>query len=431
MKTKVALLLSTASLLHSGTASAETADWLTPTIDIRARFEARDFDVKVGKDNLDPSTALTTRERLGVKTKEWNGFSALVEGEFTQAIIDDYNSGAGKFATPFDPKQTVSLDPETQELNQAYLKYSGYNTVAKAGRQQIVYDNAAFVGDVIWRQNQQTYDAISLVNKSIGGWNLKYSYVSQVNRIFGSDAKSPLTVVKPAGGGKPAVPNFSNVSDLNASLNLFNASYTGITNITLGGYAYLMDFAERPSWDNDTFGMSAKAILDDYTLYGEVAYQDGAGYKNQRDTWYSHFTATKTFGLHSLMVAVESLGAGFKTPLATAHAFNGFSDSFSPGRIEGNHNGLTDVYVAYTFPFAWNVRWINTIHLLGDNDLGASYGWEYDSVLTKKFNDNFLALAKLAIFTTNVGEAYIGKQGSAAGALPNVNQLTLELNYLF
>ncbi len=414
MKTKVALLLSTASLLHSGTASAETADWLSPTIDIRARFEYRDFDVKVGKDNLDPSTALTTRERLGVKTKEWNGFSALAEGEFTQAIIDDYNSGAGKFATPFDPKQTVSLDPETQELNQAYLKYSGYNTVAKAGRQQIVYDNAAFVGDVIWRQNQQTYDGFTLTNKSLGGWNLKYAYVTQVNRIFGSDAKQPLT------------PAFSNVSDLNASLNLFNATYTGISNVTLGGYAYLMNFAERPRWDNDTFGMSAKTILSDVALHGELAYQDGAGINNADDAWYSHFIATKTFGLHSLTLAVESLGAGFKTPLATAHAFNGFSDSFSPGRIEGSHHGLTDIYAAYTFPLAWNVKWIHTVHLLGDNDLSAGYGWEYDSVLTKKFNDNFLALAKLAIFTTAEKDSYINK-----AALPSVNQLTLELNYLF
>lgn len=419
MKIKVALLVSTASLLHTGTASAETADWISPTIDIRARFEARDFDMKTkGKDTLDPSTAFTTRERLGVKTIEWNGFSALLEGEFTQAIVDDYNSGAGKFATPFNPSQTVSLDPETQELNQGYLKYSGYNTVVKAGRQQIVYDNAAFIGDVIWRQNQQTYDGFTLTNKSIGGLNFKYAYVTQVNRIFGSDAKTALAAPSLAGPG-------SNVSDLNASLNLFNVSYTGISNVTLGGYAYLMNFDKRKSWDNDTFGLSAKSVLDDIALYGEVAYQDGAGLKNSSEAWYSHFTVTKTMGLHSLIVAAECFGAGFKTPLATAHAFNGFSDSFSPGRIEGSHRGLTDLYAAYTFPFAWNVRWINTIHVLGDNDLTSSYGWEYDSVLTKKFNDNFLALAKLAIFKSH-DDNYIGATG-----LPSVNQLTLELNYLF
>jgi Alginate export len=424
MKTKVALLLSTASLIQSGTVSAaETSDWITPTIDIRARFEYRDFDRRItGIDILDPSTGLTVRERLGVKTKEWNGLSALIEGEFTQAVIDDYRDGT----RPIPGGQrgnTISLDPETQELNQGYLKYSGYNTVAKAGRQQIVYDNAAFIGDVIWRQNQQTYDGFTLNNKSFGGWNLKYAYVTQVNRIFGSEATRPLANV------------FSNVTDLTASLNLFNATYTGISNLTLGGYAYLMNFDDRPRWDNDTFGLSAKTVLGDVALHGEVAYQNRAGVNvnNPSDAWYSHFIATKTVGLQAFTIAAECLGAGFKTPLATAHAFNGFSDTFSPGRIEGAHNGLSDVYAAYTMPLAWNVKWIHTVHLLSDNDLGTSYGWEYDSVLTKKFNDNFLALAKLAIFTTSNKDRYSTPiPGNPNGnTIPNVNQLTLELNYLF
>jgi len=417
MKKKIALLLSTASLLHSGTASADTiTDWVTPTVDIRARFEARDFDTQGKVLDPDTSTALTTRERLGLKSKELFGFSAFIEGEFTQALVRDYNGGAGKHANPFDAKNTVIADPETQELNQGYLQYSGFNTVAKVGRQKIIYDNAAFVGDVSWRQNQQTYDAISFVNKTFGGWTLNYSYIDQVNRIYGSHATSPLT------------PAFSNQRDLDADVHLFNVAYNGITNITHGGYAYLMDFNDRKSWDNDTYGVTAKGSLLDVALYGELAYQDGAGIKNEDTAWYSHFTATKTFGLHSLLFSIESFGEGFKTPLATAHAFNGFADAFSSGRIEGNNNGLTDVSLAYTFPIAWNVKWINILHTFGDNEISAGYGWEYDSVLSKKFNDNLSALAKFAEFTSN-DQAYTG--GVKGPALPTISQFSVQVDYTF
>jgi hypothetical protein len=413
MKTKVALLLSTAGLLNPNTASAETTkDWITPIIDIRARFEARDFDVNTGVDP-DPSTALTTRERLGLKSKEWNGFSALLEGEFTQAVIDDYHGGAGPFANPSDPSNTVIPDPETNELNQGYIQYSGFDTVAKLGRQKIIYDNAAFIGDVGWRQNQQTFDAISLTNKSFAGWVLNYSYIDQVNRIYGSDADSPLT------------PAFSNVSDLDSQIHALNVSFSGISNLTLGAYAYLMDFKDRPRWDNDTYGVTAKTTLLELALYGEIAYQDGAGIANADEAWYSHFTATKSFGQQSLMLSIESFGDGFKTPLATAHAFNGFADAFTGGRIEGNNRGLTDVYLAYTIPLVWKMKWINTLHAFGDNEISTGYGWEYDSVLTKKFDDNLSALAKFAVFTSN-DEPYIG-----AAALPTITQFSVQMDYTF
>lgn len=57
------------------------------------------------------------RERLGLKTTAWNGFSALTEGEFSQAAIDDFNGGAPG-ADPFDPANTTIADPQTNELNE-------------------------------------------------------------------------------------------------------------------------------------------------------------------------------------------------------------------------------------------------------------------------------------------------------------------------
>jgi hypothetical protein len=404
MKLKSALLLATAPILYAGTpelapAPAPAEQWITPTIDIRARYEFGDVD------GFDVSHAFTFRERLGVKTMAWNGFSAFVEGEFSQAAIDDYSGGAPN-ADPYDPANTVITDPETNELNQCFLQYAGYDTTAKLGRQRIIYNNAAFIGNIGWRQNEQTYDSISLSNTSISDLTFNYAYVNQVNRIFGSDAAGTL-------------------ENLPGEINLFNASYAGFSGVTLGGYAYVMNFDDTPGLENNTFGLSAQGDVLGLTLYGELAWQDKAGATADTDALYAHVTATKAFGTQSLTFGLESLGAGFKTPLATVHAFNGYADAFIGGRITGNHNGLADLYVSHTIPLCWGIKWTNVLHAMGDNEISAGYGWEYDSVLAKKFNDNFLAIAKFAHFETE-GDIYSGKSG-----LPTTTRFSVEMNYTF
>jgi hypothetical protein len=415
MKTNAAiLLLASSPVLCAGTAEvlpppAPAAQWLTPTLDIRARYEFGDLD------GFDQSNALTFRERLGLKTMKWNGFSAFVEGEFSQAAVDDYNGGAIG-ADPFDPKNTLIADPQTNELNQGYLQYDGYDTVAKLGRQRIIYDNAAFIGNVGWRQNEQTYDAISFANKSIDGLTFNYAYVNQVNRIFGSDADGPLTNAT------------TNVEDIAASVHLFNASYAGIKGVTLGGYAYIMNFHDLGIWDNNTFGMSAKGTCLSLALYGELAYQDHAGLSGDGDATYAHFTATKTFGTQALTLGLEHLDAGFKTPLATVHAFNGFADVTDAGRISGAHNGLTDLYASYTLPIFCGIKWMNVLHTMGDDEISDGYGWEFDSVLTKKFDDHFTALAKFAYFDSG-NDVYVNNKANAG--LPDATRVSIELDYTF
>lgn len=412
MKTKTALFLITAPLLHAGGTDPvvptppPAEPWIKPIIEIRARYEFADVD------GFDPSNAFTIRERLGLKTMAWNGFSALIEGEFSQAAVDDYNGGAPG-ADPFDPANTLIADPETNELNQAILQYQGFDTTGKVGRQRIIYDNAAFIGNSGWRQNEQTYDAISFSNNSIDGLTFNYAYLNQANRVYGSEADAPLA------------PGFTNVQDIGTSTHLFNASYTGIKGLTLGGYAYVMNFEDVAAWDNNTFGMSAKGDLLGLSWYGELAWQDKAGVLADDDALYAHLTATKTFGTQSLTLGVESLGQGFKTPLATVHALNGFADVTDAARISGAHNGLTDAYVSHTLPTFCGIKWTNALHAMADNEISAGYGWEYDSLLTRKFDDHFTAILMFAYFNSE-GDPYTGPT-----ALPNATRVSVELNYAF
>ena len=377
-------------------ATATEAPWIKPIIDVRLRYEFADIDT------FDPSHALTIRERVGLKTKEFYGFSALVEGEFTQAIIDDYHGGAPG-VDPFDPANSTIPDPKNEELNQAYLQYSGFDTTLKAGRQRIIYDNAAFIGNVGWRQNEQTYDAISLTNTSVPGLTVNYAYIDQVNRIFGEDATGI----------------FENAP---AEIHLLNASYAGIKGLTLGGYMYLMEFDDVPSqgWDNDTYGLSAKGAVGGVTLYGELAYQEDAGPRNDQEGLYAHVYATKNFfETHALTLGIEHLDAGVQTPLATLHAFNGFADATDASRFNGTHPGLTDTYASYTLPIFWGVKWMNAVHFFGDNSISNDLGFGFDSVLTKKFDDHFTAIAKLGYFDSE-DRIYL-----------DTTRASIELNYTF
>lgn len=388
------------------TKEVKTSDWLKPLLDVRMRYEYGDVE------NLDTSNALSMRVRAGMQTKSFHGFSALVDGEFTRAAIDDYSGGA-RGAEPFEPKKTVIGDPETTELNQAYLQYQGWDTTVKAGRQRIKYDNDAFIGNVGWRQNEQTYDAFSLSNQSVPGLSMSYAYLGQVNRIFGSDASAPITATG------------FNVDHYDSDTHLFNASYKGITNLTLGSYLYLMDFEEIPAYDNQTVGFSAKTNALGLVLYGELAYQDKAGFGSDSEAMYFHGTMNKNIGNQSLTIGLEHLAAGFKTPLATLHAFNGFADVAKNQRANGSHNGIMDAYLTHSIPICFGMKWINTAHMMGDDELTAGYGWEFDSVLSKKFNDNLLALAKLAVFKSN------GDIISGTVAAPDVTRFSIELDYTF
>ena len=398
MKNNALLLLLASPLLHAGTPEsnitppAKSEPWIKPTVDIRARYEFGDVD------GFDPSHAFTTRERLGFKTTPWHGLSLVAEGEFTQALVDDYTSGAPG-ADPTTPGNTVISDPESNELNQAYVQYAAFETSVRIGRQRMIYDNAAFIGNVGWRQNEQTFDAISLTSTIVDGLTFNYAYVDRVNRIFGSEA---------IGTNK----------DVTGDVHLINLSYTGIKGLTLGSYAYLMDFDAPDGWDNNTFGISAKGKLCDILLYGELAWQDEAGVANDKEALYAHFHATKTLGTQSFTLGVEHLDAGFQTPLATVHLYNGFADVFIGQRINGTLVGLTDIYFSHTIPILYGIKWTNVLHAYGDNSVSTDLGWEYDSVLLKKFDEHFTAIAKLSHFETESN-------------IPTTTRFSMELNYTF
>ena len=122
-------------------------DWGQIKIDLRYRYE------HVEQDGLKTANGDPIRLRLGYQTPKWAGFQGYAEFEGnTPVFLDDYNdksNGKDEFA--------VIADPSEAELNRGWLSYDFIDkTVFRAGRQRIQLDNQRFIGNVGWRQMEQT-----------------------------------------------------------------------------------------------------------------------------------------------------------------------------------------------------------------------------------------------------------------------------------
>ena len=142
------LFATTAALAVAGPACAQDIK-LTPLIDGRVRYEHVDQD-GIARD----ADALTVRVRGGVQATS-GPWSTLIEAQGTLAAIDDYYDGVQGAAT-----RPLVADPENVALYRAQLQYRTKALAVTAGRQRIVLDDERFVGNVAFRDNGQTFDAV-------------------------------------------------------------------------------------------------------------------------------------------------------------------------------------------------------------------------------------------------------------------------------
>lgn len=174
-----ATLTATPLVLHA--ADTEQANKGEASLSFRYRYEMVDQE-NFAKD----ANASTLRTRLNYKTADYSGWRFFIEvDDVTEIWGDHYNAGAGN--TPDRTQYPVVADPTGTEINQAWVSFQ-FNDKAstKLGRQRILLDNQRFVGGVGWRQNEQTYDALSF-DFDVADSRLFLAYVDHVNRIFGED----------------------------------------------------------------------------------------------------------------------------------------------------------------------------------------------------------------------------------------------------
>jgi hypothetical protein len=283
-------------------------------------------------------------------------------------------------------------DPPTTEINQGWISYSNWDTTIKGPRQRIVIDNVRFVGDVGWRQNAQTFDGVLLENKSIKDVTLTYAYLYQINRVFGSENSETI-----------GSPNAAIKGRWQSDSHIIHANWAASPYANLTGYSYLLDFDTAPVNSSATYGgfvTGSAPINDDIKLSyrGEFAWQTDYGNSPlSYETPYYHLNITgNLFKKYTVGVGYEVLGSdnnqGFRTPLATLHAFNGWADVFlaTPGQ------GLRDIYVTLGATLPWEMPLQFVYHKFDSDKMSQDYGSEFDVVISKKFYKNWTALLKYA-----------------------------------
>jgi len=390
MKAHDVIVLSVLTLLLSlaGIALAEeSADLGTALtsgkvgVNVRARYE------HVDQDNIsDSADAVTARLRFNYRTGQWNGLTGFVEYDYVFHILNDFNSGGG--TSPDKGNFPVVADPKGADLNQLYLDYSFTDdSKARFGRQRILLDNQRFVGGVGWRQNEQTYDALTFTSQAISKTNLSYSYIGNVRRIFGD---------KVTAGSN------------NVDTHLLNAKIALNDDWSVTPYYYRIDNKDVASFSTATVG--ARVLGDiavgeaKIALVAELATQsDIANNPVSYDADYAHLSGIWSMdnGL-SLGIAYETLGGNilsggaFRTPLATLHAFQGWADRF----LSTPDLGIDDIFATVKFKAGkWNLTGI--YHDFSSETASVDYGTELDVSAGTKLSDNYGVLFKGAFFSSD------------------------------
>jgi len=375
------LLASTATLAVAEEASDLGAALTSGKVgvNVRARYESVDQD-----DISDRADALTARLRLNYRTADWRGLTGFVEYDYVFQLLSDYNSGGG--TSPGKGNFPVVADPKGADLNQLYLDYSfAEKTKGRFGRQRILLDNQRFVGGVGWRQNEQTYDAVTFTTSVIEKTNLHYSYVGNVRRIFGDDV--------PAGRN-------------NVDTHLLNARVALNEDWSVSPYYYHIDNKDIVAFSTATLGArfvgSLKAGDGKVAFVGEYATQkDIADNPVSYDADYVHLSGmwSVSNGL-SIGLAYESLGSdaatsqSFRTPLATLHAFQGWADQF----LGTPPLGIDDLFATAKYKAGrWNLTGV--YHDFTSATGSVDYGTELDLSAGTKISDNYGILFKGAFFS--------------------------------
>jgi hypothetical protein len=370
----------------------------TANLDLRLRYE------DVEQDNaLEEADAVTLRTRLGYTTGKWNDFDLQVELEDVHALGgEDYNScpgtGSPAFGSGCNGNAAVSViaDPEGTELNQFWLRYGGFsNTALKYGRQRIILDNARYIGNVGWRQNEMTYDGFNVVNTSLPKVAINYSHLTNANNIFAG--------------------NFQLEGDL------VNVAWTPSESFKLVGYGYLIDFdvdaaARR---DTKTLGLRASGSmpLEPAKLLYTVEYAKQSDYKDSPssvDADYSLIEVGAAFKSVTFKLGHEVLGGdtantyAFQTPLATLHAFQGWADVFLNTPATASFAGVQDTYLSIGTSLE-KFSFLAVYHDFDADDGSTKYGDEVDLQVSRPVNDALGVTFKYADYSADSFAADIRK----------------------
>ena len=333
------------------------------------------------------ANANTARLRLGLLSPLFYSLQGYAEYEGVYAMQSDYNSTRNS-----KTGYSTIADPYINELDQLWLSYAGItDTLIKGGRQRIKLDDDRFIGNVGWRQLEQTYDSALITNKSIHNLAINVGYIGNVKTFT------------------------SNNANINAPI--LNVNYKLGDYGNLIGYGYWLGYTQQANYtnSNQTYGLrltnyqkpgDTLKVSDNYGLLYTAEWSIQSDYQNSPQTYTVNrynlmggFTA-HIFSFQGAMEQLDGVGQNktFITPLGTNHAFQGWADQF----LVTPKDGIRDIFGTLTTTIdKGDVALTGVYHAFYDDTGNVHYGDEWDFMATKKFGKHYTLLAKYAYYSAD------------------------------
>lgn len=381
----------------------------TPSLQVRPRYEVVQQQGKV------EAQAATVRTLLGYSTKPIEGFGATLQFiDVAVANADDYNvPGVNVHST-----HANILDPRAVNVNQAYVSYEGLGSRLVGGRQIIKLDDERFVGNVDFRQNMQTFDAISAVNTSLPDVKLFGTYMFGLKNILNQEvpqktflAQGNWTKFKEVQVdgfgywyGNDASPNDSIAGAAGCYI---TTNAQSCNSVTYGGR--LHGSIDLPAdFSVDYVGEAAKQSSYDR---GSAAIDATYGHGGGKIRWHDYY-----LGGDYMVMGSNNGTYGFQTPLATKHAFNGWAEMF----LTTPKEGLRSTY-ATVGSKALGVNLLARYYSFSSDYLDRDLGHEWDFSVVYPYNKYIQGGVEYAKY--HAGSAGFADTSSGAGKLVNTNAM--------
>ena len=334
----------------------------------------------------DTANANTVRLRLGLLSPVFHGLQGYAEYQGLYAMQSDYNSTRND-----KTGYSIIADPYVNELDQLWISYAGIpDTLIKGGRQVIQLDDQRFIGNVGWRQLQQTYDSVLIThnNQQLFGLTVNAGYIGRSKTITGTTEGLTAPIL--------------------------NVNYKLGDYGNLVGYAYWLDFTDPDVYfkSNQSYGIrltnfqkpgDSFKLSDNYGLVYTAEWSIQSDYQNSpRDYTVNRYNLMGGFTAYNFTFqgAMEQLdGVGqnqaFQTPLGTNFAFQGWADQF----LVTPNDGIRDVFgtIISTLNRA-DVTLMGIYHNFYDDTGNIHYGKEWDFRAIKKFGKHYSLLAQYAYY---------------------------------
>ncbi len=367
-----------AALAVAGPACAQDIA-VKPLIEARTRYE------HVDQDGLaQTADAWTLRVRAGAELHR-GPWAVLGEAQGNLALVGDYYDGLHGAAT-----RPLVADPQDVAIYRAQLQYRTRPLTVTAGRQRIALDDERFVGNVGFRNNAQTFDAVRGEVVPLKGVKLDITYAWDVRTIWGTDGRGARQ--RGVGGN-------------NVFANLSAATPIG----TLTGFAYLVDQDEPEVQGyrlaSQTYGgrlAGSRALGPKVQLSYQLSWATQSDYhRNPNRYTADYWLADATLDVRGwkLNGGYEVLGAdkgatltSFQMPLGTNFKFQGWADKF----LTTPPDGVRDLYAGggYGWKKLGRVDALTlqaTWHRFESDRLDRHYGDEIDLLATVKVKKTLLS----------------------------------------